>query len=41
MNENGEYFVEVCGINNLVMGGILFLYKEIQLLVLFGEIDKN
>lgn len=24
MNENGEYFTEFCGNNNLVIGGILF-----------------
>lgn len=41
MNENGEYLAEVCGTNNLVMGGTLFPHKEIQLLVSPGETDRN
>lgn len=29
MNENGEWFLEFCVINDLVIGGILFKYKDI------------
>ena len=30
MNENGEYFTEFGGNNNLVVGGTLFQHKEIH-----------
>ena len=43
MNENGEYFTEFCGNNNLVIGGTLLQHKEIHKLtwVSPGGRDKN
>lgn len=33
MNENGEFFVDFCGLNGLVIGGIIFFYKEIYKII--------
>lgn len=43
INENGEYFAEFCGNNNLVIGGTLFQHKEIHELTCVppGGRDKN
>lgn len=33
MNENGEFFVDFCGLNGLVIVGIIFFYKEIYKII--------
>ena len=30
MNENGERLADICGLNDLVIGGTIFVYKEIH-----------
>lgn len=43
MNENGERFVDFCGLNDFVIGGSIFVYKRIYkvIWVLFDYVMEN
>lgn len=43
MNENGERFVELCVVYNLVIGGIIFFYRDIYKFIwcFFNGRDRN
>lgn len=43
INENGEFFIDFCNFNDLVIGGIIFLYKKIYKIIWFfldGKIEN-